>query len=94
MTDGPAPRVTVNRTVAVAGAALMELGATLTRKPPLATRALAGQIGRYFWYSSEKMKRLGYRPRSAKQTVRDTLNWWIQSPHVSKRERDAWVPRV
>lgn len=94
MTDGPGPRVTVNRTLAMGGAALMELAAVVTRRPPLATRALAAQMGRYFWYSSDKMRRMGYEHRSAKQTVRETLAWWITSPHVSKRERTAWAPRL
>ncbi len=94
MTDGPGPRITMNRTLAVGGAALMELASMVTRRPPAATRALAGQVGRYFWYSSAKMRRMGYEHRTAKQTVRETLSWWIKSPHVNARERTAWAPRL
>lgn len=94
LTDGPGPRIRVNRSVAYAAAAIMELVAAIIRRPPPATRALASQVGRFFWYRSDKMRRLGYSPRAAKSTLRDTLTWWTKSPHVSRREREAWTPRL
>lgn len=94
LTDSAGPRLRATKTTALLGATVMEAVSALTRRPPMATRALARQMGLYFYHSSEKMRRLGYAPRPAKATLRDTLNWWVEGPHVSKRERLAWKPRI
>ncbi|MEO1482698.1 MAG: NAD-dependent epimerase/dehydratase family protein [Myxococcota bacterium] len=94
LTDSAGPRLRANKATALLGAAVMEAVSTVTRRPPMVTRALARQMGLFFYHSSEKMKRLGYAPRPAKATLRDTLNWWIESPHLSAKERLAWRPQL
>lgn len=91
--SGPKPRLRVGRRMAMIAGALMELGAWMSGRPPLATRALAGQIGRFFWYDSAPMEAFGYAYRDARSTLRDTLSWWARSPHVSAREASAWMPK-
>lgn len=86
------PRITVTRTPAIAAATFMELASKITRKPPLATRDLAQQTGRYFWYSNAKIARLGFLPRSMRQTLTQTIAWLMISPHLSDKQRAAMKP--
>jgi dihydroflavonol-4-reductase len=93
LTGQPAPRLRMNKTTAYLGASLMELGAKITRKPPLATRALAKQVGRYFWYSHDKAARLGYKARPARQTLTETIGWLLDSPHLTLRQKKSIKPQ-
>jgi dihydroflavonol-4-reductase len=86
------PSVTLNRATAYASAWLMELGARLTKRPPLATVELAKQMGRYFWYDPAKSLALGFRPRSLEDTLVDTLAWLFESPHLSDRQKRKLHP--
>jgi hypothetical protein len=70
----------------------MEVVARVTRKPPLATRDLARQTGRYFWYSNAKVARLGFSPRSMRLTLTQTLAWLLASPHLNERQRAKLSP--
>ncbi|MBC7794752.1 MAG: NAD-dependent epimerase/dehydratase family protein [Clostridia bacterium] len=88
----PKPRIKVTRTPALAAASLMELAAKITRKAPLATRALAEQTGRYFWYSNAKIARLGFLPRSMRQTLTQTIAWLLVSPHLTNKQRAKLRP--
>ncbi len=87
-----APRLHIGRRSAYVGAALMELGSKLTRKPPLGTRDMAKQVGRYFWYTSDKARRLGYTARPSRQTLIETLGWLLDSPHLKEREKKRLHP--
>lgn len=87
------PRITVTRGPAIAAAHLMELGAKLTKKEPLATVDLARQTGRFFWYSNAKAARLGFNPRSMRLTLTQTLAWLLAaSPHFSDKLRAKLKP--
>ena len=88
----PRPRFNVTRGPAIAAASLMELASKVTRKPPLATRDLAMQTGRYFWYSNAKIARLGFLPRSMRQTLTQTIAWLMLSPHLSDKQRAKLQP--
>lgn len=86
------PGLTVGRTAARVGATFMELAAKLTKKPPLATRELAQQAGRYFWYRHDKAAKLGYAPRPMRTTLAQTIAWLLTSPHLSASQRAALAP--
>ncbi len=86
------PRLRVGPRVALAGALVMEAAAKLLGKPPLASRAMAKQVGRYFWYRHDKAAALGFTARSARDTVAQTLGWLLHSSHLSARRRRALKP--
>lgn len=68
-------------------AAAEEARAQLTGRPPLATRAQARMVGRYYWYSHSRAAALGYRPRPARNALAEALAWLAASPHVSRETR-------
>lgn len=92
LTGAPAPRLTLNRPLALVGTAAMELVAKLTHTAPLGTRAMASEVGNFHWFDSSKTRQLGFAPRSARETVLDTLAWLWTSPHLSSRARRSLRP--
>ena len=64
-----------------------EARARLTGKPPLATRAQARMVGRYYWYSHARAAALGYRARPARQALAEAIAWLAAGPHVSRETR-------
>ena len=86
------PRLCMGRKAAYMGAAMMELGAKITGKPPMGTRATARMVGSYFWYDDAKIRALGFKSRSAQETLADTLAWLLTSPHLSEKQRGALTP--
>lgn len=86
------PRFTASRSAAYVGATFMELGAKLRGKQPLATRGMAKQVGRYFWYSCDKARSLGYIARPSRTTMTETLGWLLDSTHLTEAQRAALKP--
>ena len=72
----------------------MELGAKITGKAPQATRDQAMQVGHYFWYNHTKASRIGYRSRSTRDAILDTLAWLLDSPHLDEKQRNGLKPSV
>ncbi|MFT3976302.1 MAG: NAD-dependent epimerase/dehydratase family protein [Sphingomonas bacterium] len=64
-----------------------EARARLTGKAPLATRAQARMIGRYYWYDHRRAADLGYAPRPAAEALADAIAWLAAGPHVSRGVR-------
>lgn len=64
-----------------------EARATLSGHQPLATRAQAGMIGRYYWYSHARAAALGYAPRPASQALAEAIAWLAAGPHVARETR-------
>jgi len=83
----PAPRTTASALACYGVAAAEELRARLTGKAPLATRAQARMVGRYYWYDHGRAAALGYRPRPAREALAEALAWLSPSPHVSRETR-------
>jgi dihydroflavonol-4-reductase len=81
--------------VACYGLALAEEArARLTGRPPLATRAQARMVGRFYWYSHARAGALGYRPRPARAALADAIAWLAAGPHVSRETRAGlWLTR-
>lgn len=85
---GVAPPVTEASAVTCYGLAVAEEArARLTGGPPLATRAQARMVGRYYWYSHARAAALGYSPRPARAALAEALAWLAASPHVSRERR-------
>lgn len=83
----PAPRRAVSAVTCYAIALGEEAKASLTGRPPLATRAQARMVGRYYWYSHARAAALGYAPRPAREALADALAWLSPSRHVSREMR-------
>lgn len=88
----PPPRWSMSPAVAWMGAALMELGASLTKRPPLATRELTKQSRNYFWNDAGKARALGFSPRGMRANLIDTLGWLLQSEHLSAKQKRRLAP--
>ena len=52
------------------------------------------QVGNYFWYNHTKAARLGYRSRSTRDAILETLAWLLDSPHLSDAQRKGLNPSI
>ena len=84
----------MSRRGAMLGTALMELGAKITKKPPLGTRDQARMVGSYFWYNHSKAAALGYRARSTREALIDTIAWLFDSPLLSESQKAQLNPSI
>ncbi len=82
-----APRTTAGLAACYAIALGEEARARLTGKSPLATRAQARMVGRYYWYSHARAAALGYQPRPTRKALADALAWLSPGPHISRETR-------
>jgi dihydroflavonol-4-reductase len=81
------PRAEASAVACYGLAVAEETRARLTGKPPLATRAQARMVGRYYWYSHGRAAALGYRARPARDALAGALAWLSATPHVSRETR-------
>jgi dihydroflavonol-4-reductase len=85
--DGP--YLTASTTSAWLTASALELAARIAGQEPLATRDEARTLGRWYWYTSDKARSLGYAPGSARAAVAAALGWLVTSPHVPRLVREG-----
>ena len=85
--DGP--YLTASTTSAWLTASALELAARIAGQEPLATRDEARTLGRWYWYTSDKARSLGYAPGSARAAVAAALGWLVASPHVPRLVREG-----
>src|SRR4051812_20611569 len=85
--DGP--HITATRTSAWLTASVLEVAAQIAGREPLATRDEARTLGRWYWYSSDKARSLGYAPVSARAALASALAWLVVSPHVPRLVREG-----
>jgi len=71
------PSVTLNHTAAYLAAAATEASARLTGTRPVVTRDEARMAGRFYWYSSERLARLGYQPKSTRAALATAIAWLL-----------------
>jgi len=83
------PYLTANMTSAWLTATVLEVAARIAGQEPLATRDEARTLGRWYWYSSDKARSLGYEPGSARAAVASALAWLVASPHVPRLVREG-----
>lgn len=78
----PGPYFEAYRTSSYLLSAIQELLYPLTKQRPASTREQAKMVGKYYWYSSEKLSRLGYDPISADDALIDAISWLVTSDHI------------
>ncbi len=78
--DGPLMKA--NHTTSYLAATYHELTAMLTGKRPLATRAQAKMVGRYYWYHHQKASAIGFNPMPARDALADAISWLAKSDHI------------
>lgn len=83
----PPPGAPASATTCYWVALTEEARATLTGAAPLATRAQAKMVGRYYWYSHDRAAAIGYAPRSSREALTDAIAWLVQGDHVSRETR-------
>jgi dihydroflavonol-4-reductase len=85
---GVAPPSTEATAVTCYGLAVAEeTRARLTGRAPLATRAQARMVGRFYWYSHARAAALGYSPRPARVALAEAVAWLVASPYVARETR-------
>jgi dihydroflavonol-4-reductase len=82
-----APRAEASAVACYALAVAEEARARLTGHAPLATRAQARMVGRYYWYGHARAAALGYAPRPARAALCEALAWLVATPHVARETR-------
>ena len=87
LTGTPPPGAPASATTCYWVALAEESRATLTGNAPLATRAQAKMVGRYYWYSHERAAAIGYAPRPSRAALADAIAWLVQGEHVSRETR-------
>lgn len=85
--DGPLWQT--NHTASYLAATWYEIGARLSGKTPLTTRAQARMVGRYYWYDHARISALGYSPKPARQALAEAIAWLAASPQVSRSTRST-----
>jgi dihydroflavonol-4-reductase len=83
----PGPFYQTNHTGSYLAATAAELQAWFTQSRPLTTRAQATMVGRYYWYSHDRMSALGYSPMSARRAMAEAIAWLVASKHVPQNLR-------
>jgi dihydroflavonol-4-reductase len=78
----PGPLVTANHTMAYLAASLYEMRSLITRSAPASTRVQAKMVGKYYWYAHDRMKSLGYSPKTSRQALAEAISWLVASHHV------------
>lgn len=82
----PGPYAEASASVAWAVSAVAEAWARVTDTVPLSSREEALTVGRYYWYTSDKARDLGYQAGTARQAVASSLAWL-----AAGRELPRWV---
>jgi len=83
----PGPYIQAYRTSSYLLSAMHELWYNITRERPTSTREQAKMVGKYYWYSSQKLMQLGYRPMSPEDALVRALSWLVTTDHISPSER-------
>ena len=81
------PSWQANHTTSMLVAAAAELICSVTRTPPLTTRAQARMVGRYYWYEHKKAEALGYHPRPARTALAEAIAWLSASSQITRALR-------
>jgi dihydroflavonol-4-reductase len=87
LAGAPGPQAEASAVACYGLAVAEEARARLTGKAPLATRAQARMVGRYYWYSHARAAALGYNPRPAREAIAGAIAWLAASPHVARETR-------
>ena len=78
----PGPYMQAYHTSSYLMSAFQEAWSLLTKERPLSTREQAKMVGNYYWYASEKLRQLGYRPQSSEQALIEAVSALVASAHI------------
>jgi dihydroflavonol-4-reductase len=79
----PGPYLTAMRTSSYLLSAMHELWYYVSKERPTSTREQAKMVGKYYWYSSQKLMELGYSPIPSEDAIIKALSWLVTSSHIS-----------
>jgi dihydroflavonol-4-reductase len=83
----PLPSVLAGRAACLLAATAEEWRARFEQRPALTTREQARMVGRYYWYSHDKVASLGYSPRTVRVAIAEAIAWLATSPHITRAVR-------
>ena len=86
------PRFEVPTAAAYLTSAAAEAWSRFAETEPLSTREEALTIGRFYWYSHDKIAALGYAPKPARTAVASALAWLVAGAHVPRWVREGMRP--
>jgi dihydroflavonol-4-reductase len=86
------PRFEIPTAAAYLTSAATEAWSRFAETEPLSTREEALTIGRFYWYSHDKIAALGYAPNPARTAVASALAWLVASSHVPRWVREGMRP--
>lgn len=78
--DGPF--MEANHTFSYLAATAYELAGIFSGKRPPTTRHQAKMVGRYFWYSNKRIRKLGFKPKTSRHALAEAVSWLVTSDHV------------
>lgn len=83
----PSPILMLNRTNFLQGT-LVELAKSfLKQEEPKVTLEQAEMIGRFYWYSSQKISEIGYKPESARSALTKAISHLVKQSDISRETR-------
>jgi dihydroflavonol-4-reductase len=83
------PLYRTNHTGSYFASTASEVLAWLSRKDPISTRVQAKMVGRYYWYSHDRMASLGFKPKPARAALAEAVSWLLASSHISRELRST-----
>jgi dihydroflavonol-4-reductase len=83
----PEPKLELNHTLAYTAAAVDEVRSYFANTNSYSTRTQAAMIGRYYWYSIDKARALGYAPKNGNEVLLETVSWLVASQHIDRETR-------
>jgi dihydroflavonol-4-reductase len=86
------PSLTLNNTATYLMASMVETSARLVGIRPAVTRDEAAMAGRFYWYSSAALARLGYAPRPSREALAEALAWLIHRAYLNESVIDGLAP--
>ena len=78
----PGPYLTAHHTTAFLASTLHEVVSAFTGNAPSSSREQAKMVGQYYWYSYNKIAKLGFTPQSARSALTAAISWLASSEHI------------
>jgi dihydroflavonol-4-reductase len=85
------PSLPIGHTAAYLLASAHEFWAASQGIQPRATRTQARMLGRFYWYDSGRIRKLGLSPRPTRLALAEAISWLVASPLVSNDLRRSLV---
>lgn len=83
LTGTAGPSTVLNHTASYLAATAAEASARLAGIRPMVTRDEAKMASRFYWYSHDRVSKLGYTPMPAREALAEALAWLIDRSYIS-----------